>query len=277
MSDTRRTWDGLRVWKEVWYPKHPQLFVRAIPEKYMAVRDARPRPPDEYITNAYPRGTFCLESPNGVHWTFIVEDDGSLVPYQITVGTPAKRVYLGQYYLTVDDDGSLYVNGAAPGLPWHMWSVNGVHFTLTVDDSDLSLLVSVYGVPDYMEGVFTLTSPNGTNYIIYIVDDGAAKAVPGTWGPVSTHFFLDNYKIAISNDGALLASLSGEVHPPSLRMVSTGGYEYIWMINPDGAVKVYREGHWWDVPVLVYDKPVEPYDLAYAVTMGGRHVWVEEP
>lgn len=44
-SQTKVTWDGLRVWKKYWWPRHPQDFVRALPER-QTVRDARPEPTD---------------------------------------------------------------------------------------------------------------------------------------------------------------------------------------------------------------------------------------
>jgi hypothetical protein len=48
MSQTRKTWDGLRVWSHVWYPKQPLLSVHGIPDKQQ-VEDARPEPADVFV------------------------------------------------------------------------------------------------------------------------------------------------------------------------------------------------------------------------------------
>ena len=65
-SQTRMTWDGYRVAEDVWYPKHPQLSVRAVKER-PSVPDARPRQVDTFVSQAYPMGSFCLVSPNGTN------------------------------------------------------------------------------------------------------------------------------------------------------------------------------------------------------------------
>jgi hypothetical protein len=50
MSTTKKTWDGLRVCaKTCWSPRHPQDFVRAIPDRQMVV-DARPEPEDYFLS-----------------------------------------------------------------------------------------------------------------------------------------------------------------------------------------------------------------------------------
>jgi hypothetical protein len=41
-SKTRMTWDGLRVWDEVWEPRHPQDFVRGVPDR-QTVPNPRPK------------------------------------------------------------------------------------------------------------------------------------------------------------------------------------------------------------------------------------------
>src|SRR5574343_865046 len=77
MSQTRKTWDGLRVWKGVWYPRHPQLDIRAIPD-HMAVPDARPRTVDTYAP-CYGLGAFCLRSLGSISYIYYVVDDGALM------------------------------------------------------------------------------------------------------------------------------------------------------------------------------------------------------
>jgi len=43
-SETVREWNGLRVRRDVWEPRHPQEFARSIPDR-QGVTDARPQPP----------------------------------------------------------------------------------------------------------------------------------------------------------------------------------------------------------------------------------------
>jgi hypothetical protein len=62
MSETKKTWDGLRVYAPLWYPRHPLLDVRGIPDK-MAVSDPRPRPDEIYVcgSGGFLREPFLLE------------------------------------------------------------------------------------------------------------------------------------------------------------------------------------------------------------------------
>jgi hypothetical protein len=77
MSQTRKTWDGYRVWSHVWYPKQPLLSVRGIPDN-TAVADARPRPVDVFIEGA---GGFLNEPFLSEIEGFIGEDvPGLLAP-----------------------------------------------------------------------------------------------------------------------------------------------------------------------------------------------------
>ena len=46
LSEMRMTWDGLMVHKSEWYPKNPQLTIRAHREK-SPPRNVRPRPASE--------------------------------------------------------------------------------------------------------------------------------------------------------------------------------------------------------------------------------------
>lgn len=138
MSQTRKTWDGLRVWEPLWYPKHPQLTIRAIPERSMPVRDGRSRPADIMYVAPYGLGAFCLLSPNNIVWTFYVDNDGALLAAQEKWGTPQPKLQLVPGYLfTVDDDGALHV-GPAPVMPlsdppWRMSSSDGTLWDLTID------------------------------------------------------------------------------------------------------------------------------------------------
>lgn len=49
MSQTRKEWNGLRVWVGVYEPRQPQDYVRGRKDD-MRVPDARPRQPDVFLT-----------------------------------------------------------------------------------------------------------------------------------------------------------------------------------------------------------------------------------
>lgn len=58
MSQTRKEWNGLRVRKESWEPRHPQDFVKGVPDN-QSVPDARPEPADTFLTtNQVTRDSF---------------------------------------------------------------------------------------------------------------------------------------------------------------------------------------------------------------------------
>lgn len=142
MSETRKTWDGLRVWAPFWYPKHPQLSLRAIPDR-MAVKDARPRPADLWASV-----TLCMQSiPGNVYWTFTLQDDGALVPTNEMSGTPRQYLELGGYRLYVDDDAAMHVETSPFPVPtnYTMYSSPGnlphVFSVETVGD-DLALIIN---------------------------------------------------------------------------------------------------------------------------------------
>lgn len=145
MSQTRKTWDGLRVWDRVWYPKHPQLSIKAIPDR-MAVPDARSRPADTYYTLTFAWGAFCLISPNGTYYTFAVDDDGALLPYTEKWGMPQPSLVIAGHVFTVDDDGALHVRDQKvirPDPPWSMISPDGTEFELTVADDHAVIITEV--------------------------------------------------------------------------------------------------------------------------------------
>jgi hypothetical protein len=135
MSQTRKTWDNLRVYAPLWYPKHPQLFVRGIPER-MAVRDARPRPADVFVQLQYGYGAFCLTSPDGTYWTFWMDDDRALIPANVLYGNPVPYIDIYAWRFTVDNDGALHLtqlSGIAIPQPWRMVSPGDVAYNLTVE------------------------------------------------------------------------------------------------------------------------------------------------
>lgn len=48
-SETRMQWDGMRVCKKHWEPRHPQDFVRAVPD-YQSVPNPRPEAADSFLS-----------------------------------------------------------------------------------------------------------------------------------------------------------------------------------------------------------------------------------
>jgi len=277
-SKSRKTWDGLRVAPEFWSPKHPQLSIKPIRER-MAVYDGRPQRADIWYEVPYGIGSFCLISSNGTRYVCYAVDDGALLVREGTWGNAIRTFYLGQYGFRVADDGALYVTdaGSIKGpLSWKMYTVNGLCFELTVD-LDLAVHLTLVTVPEHMnDGTFTLISPGGFSYSIYITDDGAVIAVLGTYGQSSSHFYLGTFSFIVEDDGAVLVRPSGEIHVPVYRMVSPSGIEYLLTCDPDGAVKIGREGHWWNVPSIVATKTQAGHTVNYPITESSDLVWEEE-
>ena len=144
MSQSRKTWDGLRVHPAFWYPRHPQLDLRAIPD-HMAVIDGRSRQVDIFAIVPYGIGSFCLVSPDGTDYVVWVDDDGAVVVTEGLWGTPRPIFHIGQYDITVDNDGALHVvNGdiVRNVTPWKLYSVAGVGYNISID-TDLAMLVTV--------------------------------------------------------------------------------------------------------------------------------------
>lgn len=149
MSQSVKTWDGLRVDPAYWDPKHPQLMIQAVPD-HMEVYDARPRGANTFIGPSYGGGAFTLISPNGTFWTFWCDEDGALRPANIQLGSAVKHLDLGRWRLTVDDDGGLHPTAmAASGLPgmWPMISPLGELYNLTIPDDGDDAIVMVATVP----------------------------------------------------------------------------------------------------------------------------------
>jgi hypothetical protein len=143
MSQTRKTWDGLRVWEKVWYQKNPQQDLRAIPD-HMAVIDGRSRTTDVYTIDQYGWGTFCLVSPDGTNWVVTIDNEGAIFVTAGTWGLARIEFHIGHYGITVDNDGALHVADIVEmknADPWKLYTVAGDGFNLTVD-TDLALLVT---------------------------------------------------------------------------------------------------------------------------------------
>ena len=286
MSQSRKTWDGLRVAKEFWYPRNPQDFLKAIPD-HMAVIDGRPRPADRFVVRQFGWGAFCLTSPGGINYTVSIDDAGTLLVTQATWGDPQPAFYIGHYSIRVDDGGTLLIDDTTvvrSVSSWRLYSVNGIGFDITIDSG--MILVSLVSVPTFMagvtprDGVFSLISPSGISYVIYIDDSPALLVVPGSWGPTSAEFYLGDYTLSVDDAGTIIVNDSSSKYIPTYRIVSPGGVEYMLSVDPSsGAIMINREGHWWDIPSLVYDKVQSPYlkpPVPATITEDGQEVWVAE-
>jgi hypothetical protein len=142
-SESVKTWDGLRVHPRYWYPRHPQLDVRGIPD-FQNVIDGRPEQPDHFIEPPYGPGSFCLISPNGTTYVIYVDDDGAILVRPGIWGSPVDHLDLGNYDITVDDDGALHVvtELATPGVGWwDMSSLNDYPYRVTIIP-DLAMIVT---------------------------------------------------------------------------------------------------------------------------------------
>lgn len=130
MSDTRKTWDGLRVWKEVWYSRNPQDFIRAIPDR-MQVHDARPRPADVNQYPAYGCGPITLISPNGSVFSLTVKS--GIVTTNPTGYQPfAQPIIINGYELQVDDSGTPYaIPSTETGPASWLLAVDGTVYEIT--------------------------------------------------------------------------------------------------------------------------------------------------
>jgi hypothetical protein len=141
MSQTKKTWDGYRVWEKYWYPKHPQLSVRGVPD-HMDVKDARPRQTDVFSYPDYGTGPWTLSSPDETIWTITVSNAGGLVaavaPWQPT----PPSLYLGGYEITIDNTGSLSTSGSTDSGPstWVMTSPNGTQYNVTTPSGVITVV-----------------------------------------------------------------------------------------------------------------------------------------
>lgn len=137
MSETVKTWDGLRVWKPLWYPKHPQLSLRAIPDR-MAVLDSRPRPADIFNNSGYyGTGNIVLKSPSGIFYGIEIEPDDAVILTVLSWQVDPPDIYIGNYKLTVADDGALVLVAAGATITgysgWYIANQVGAVRVITVD------------------------------------------------------------------------------------------------------------------------------------------------
>src|SRR5512135_3122922 len=85
-SESVKTWDGLRVHPDYWYPRHPQLDVRGVPETSMRVIDGRPEQPWKFAYTDYGSAPLILASPNNTIYKVVINNMGVVStveqPYQ---------------------------------------------------------------------------------------------------------------------------------------------------------------------------------------------------
>jgi hypothetical protein len=132
-SQTVKTWDGLRVKKEYWYPRHPQLDVRGIPD-HMEVVDGRPEQPATYTDSVYGTGDIVLASPSGLLFQVVVSNAGTVSTVSAVWQFGVPTVTLDSYTLTVTDGGVLTPVASSLTGPtyWQVVSPNGLVWNLTI-------------------------------------------------------------------------------------------------------------------------------------------------
>ncbi len=145
-SQTRKTWDGLRVCEADWDPKHPLLSIKARPDR-QAVFDARPEPKDRFVNVKYDYGSFCLQSPGGLYYIVHVADDGAWLVDEGLLGTPLGHFHLGGYKFMVDDDGAVTPTEQVLGgiVNWRMVSSPGGYVYLFNTDPDGAVIPTFAG------------------------------------------------------------------------------------------------------------------------------------
>jgi hypothetical protein len=138
MSATRKTWDGLRVCRKDWDPKHPQLTIKGIPDR-QAVYDGRPEPPDQFVDSGN-FGSFCLQSSNGTNYIVSMADGGTLTITAGVLGTPALFLQIGSYLITVTNAGTLQTTAALiSGPAWQMHSPDNTAYRVTAPGGTITV------------------------------------------------------------------------------------------------------------------------------------------
>ncbi len=132
MSQTRKTWDGLRVCEKDYDPKHPQLTIRGIPDR-QAVYDGRPEPKDVFVEFAA-FGSFSLLSPNSTSYIVSMADGGTLTVTLGTIGASLLFLNIGNYLVVVDNSGNLSTVAATTKGPpsWRMNSPDNTAYVVSV-------------------------------------------------------------------------------------------------------------------------------------------------
>ena len=132
MSQTKKTWDGLRVCYKDFDPKHPQLSIRGLSDR-QSFYDGRPEPPPVYVSS-YGLGSFCLRSPNGTPYIVTVDDGGNRMVVSGALGTPVDVFTIYGFDITVSNNGTLStVASAVPNVKiWRMASPSNYFYHVTI-------------------------------------------------------------------------------------------------------------------------------------------------
>lgn len=263
-SEARKQWDGLLVCPEDWDPKHPLLSLRATPDR-QAVFDARPEPPDKFVTIKHDVGSFCLISPNGTYYIVYAGDDGVWLVDQGLLGTPVEYFHLGDYLFGVEDDGAIVPRGQKAGglINWRMVTYPSKYLYMYNADSDGAIiptyvgligsdLVDIgdpqpvsfevnYNAPDIFVkacfGAFCLKSPSGYYFTVYVTDDGAWKVKRGRLvETLITSLHLGGYRYSVADDGAIIPAISTPDGLTDYCMLSPSGNLFAFNSDPDGAI-----------------------------------------
>lgn len=133
-SETVKTWDGLRVKREYWDPRHPQLDVKGVPETSMRVIDGRPEQPWKFAYADYGSGPLILGSPNNTIYKVVVSNTGTPSTQEQPYQPLANSVIIGGYSLEVSNTGVLSTDGATETgyLGWMIVSPDGQVWVLTL-------------------------------------------------------------------------------------------------------------------------------------------------
>ncbi len=162
-KDTRKEWTGLIVGKDEWDYRHPQEFVRGLPE-HIAVREARPGSPFQVdsgfdiddltavsgsvAASVYTSGSVTSARPF-VFWKvdFTAEIDIHTVTLSglVLSGSPDQEIRQGLFIGLSDDDSTYtnldeYVNEFGGGV-----STGAVDYTINVSDSARYLRLALVG------------------------------------------------------------------------------------------------------------------------------------
>ena len=120
-SQTRKTWDGYRVHPDFWYPKHPQLSLRGIPER-STVRDGRPRQAEESQRQMILRQRHGGKEPSEKPKTLKPLTPGGKGP--VTLRYLDGLIYMYLHEQADDSDSTFYI--AEPTVHIGMLSARGM-------------------------------------------------------------------------------------------------------------------------------------------------------
>lgn len=130
-SQSRKEWNGHRVWTKAWWPRHPQDMVRGLTDK-QAVDDPRPPGVPEFtgplsteLTADHAAGDQTITVTSSVR--FAIND-------RVLIGLDNRQMF-SALVQTIPDANSLTL---ATKLPWAASSGNAVMNTTAVSGSDIS-------------------------------------------------------------------------------------------------------------------------------------------